>query len=163
MTDSTLRSRIVERLRLLGLSGRAASEQAGLGESAVRDILQNEDLSPRLVTIQKLAVALETTVEWLACGADAPAPGLRKPMTDLRKLALSALDEKADAETRAWRTTHFKDAANPQAIIALLDEIDSERESHKKTREALAQKDEAMGILFNRLNENGIDVSDLVS
>jgi transcriptional regulator with XRE-family HTH domain len=38
------------------------SIEAGLGETAVRDILQNRSASPKLETIQKLAIALRIPV-----------------------------------------------------------------------------------------------------
>lgn len=48
---------------------RTASKDAGLGETAIRDLLNNELQSPRLATLRKLAPALETSVEWLTTGS----------------------------------------------------------------------------------------------
>ena len=41
------------------------SLKAGLGETAIRDILQNRSSSPKLETIEKIAYALEVTVTYL--------------------------------------------------------------------------------------------------
>lgn len=43
-------------------SAKKLSVQAGLGETAVRDILQNRSASPKLETIQKIANALNVPV-----------------------------------------------------------------------------------------------------
>lgn len=48
-------------------------------------------------------------------------------------------------------------------IERLRREIASEREAHGKTTAALRGKDEAMGILFQRAQAGGVDLSDLVS
>lgn len=47
---------------------KAASFKAGLGETAVRDMLRRENHSPRTATLEKLAPVLQTTVEWLLTG-----------------------------------------------------------------------------------------------
>lgn len=45
----------------------------------------------------------------------------------------------------------------------LLRIIDSERDARDKASNALRKKDEAMGVLFDRLNKAGVDCSDLFS
>lgn len=62
--------RLLGRAKDLGLSPRAASLKAGLGPTAVRDIVQRPGASPRVETIRKLAEALGTTPEWLSYGID---------------------------------------------------------------------------------------------
>lgn len=69
MSDSGVTERIEERLEALGLSMKAASAAAGLGETAVRDLLRRKNHSPRLSTLKKLAPVLKTSVEWLMTGA----------------------------------------------------------------------------------------------
>ena len=66
--DNKVKSRILERLEALGKSRRGASKEAGLGETAIRDLLNNDTQSPRLDTLRKLAPVLEVTVEWLTTG-----------------------------------------------------------------------------------------------
>ncbi len=61
----TLRRRISERLSALGLSMRAASIRAGLGTHFLRDLMADEAQSPKADNLSKLALALETTPEWL--------------------------------------------------------------------------------------------------
>lgn len=58
-----------------------------------------------------------------------------------------------------------------RAVIASIDilaaqlrnERDGEREAREKCQNALRRKDEAMGILWDRLNKAGVDCSDLIS
>lgn len=61
----TLRRRIQQRLDALGLSMRKASLKAGLGTHFVRDLMDNTLQSPKADNLAKLAIALETTTEWL--------------------------------------------------------------------------------------------------
>lgn len=61
----TLRRRIQQRLDALGLSMRAASKRAGLGTHFIRDLMDNPLQSPKAANLAKLAIALETTPEWL--------------------------------------------------------------------------------------------------
>lgn len=59
--------------------------------------------------------------------------------------------------------TAFK-VTNPYAEVARLrNELEGERESRIRLDTALRQKDEAMGVLFERLNKAGVDYSDLIS
>lgn len=59
------------------------------------------------------------------------------------------------------------DADIPKRLLAendrLRSELDGERESRIRLDNALRQKDEAMGVLFERLNKAGVDCSDLIS
>lgn len=71
MTDNdllTLFGRISHRLKVVGLSAKAASEKAGLSKDAIRNIERTGTQSPRLGTLKALAPVLGTTVEWLAEG-----------------------------------------------------------------------------------------------
>lgn len=60
--------RIDRRLTKLQKAATAASEEAGLSPSAIRNIYDGTSRSPRSETLQKLAPALETTFEWLSIG-----------------------------------------------------------------------------------------------
>lgn len=62
--------RIRERLEATGKSVRKAALDAGLSETALKDLLANEKQWPKLDTLQKLAVSLETDPAWLAFGGD---------------------------------------------------------------------------------------------
>ncbi|MEL6758433.1 MAG: helix-turn-helix transcriptional regulator [Pseudomonadota bacterium] len=66
----TIRDRILERLEVLDLSMRKASLDAGLGETAIRDLIRNPDQTPSMRTVIKLSAALETSVDWLIHGAE---------------------------------------------------------------------------------------------
>lgn len=65
---SDIVERVDQRLAELGISRSAAAKAAGLGMGAIRDMERKGDMSPRLETIAKLAVPLETTPECLAFG-----------------------------------------------------------------------------------------------
>ncbi|GEP06451.1 hypothetical protein MOX02_44890 [Methylobacterium oxalidis] len=61
-----IRERITERLKDLNKSMRAASLDAGMGDTAIRDLMRRPTDSPTMETIEKLARALNTTAAWLA-------------------------------------------------------------------------------------------------
>lgn len=66
--EETLIERIDARLKVLGISRAAASEQAGLNVHAIRSIAEGRSKSPRYETLSKLARVLQTSPEWLANG-----------------------------------------------------------------------------------------------
>ncbi|CAH1670584.1 MULTISPECIES: S24 family peptidase [unclassified Chelatococcus] len=72
--SSDIRERLQQRLDELGLSMRAASLKAGMSADAIRDIFRKDSSSPSLRTMERIAIALETTAEWLAFGIGNPAP-----------------------------------------------------------------------------------------
>ena len=61
-------SRIQERLEATGKSVRKAALDAGLSETALKDLLANPKQSPKLDTMQKLAESLGSDPAWLAYG-----------------------------------------------------------------------------------------------
>ena len=65
---SDIRERIQMRLDALEISPRAASIASGMSADAIRSIFRNPENSPTLETIEKLAVGLKTTADWLAFG-----------------------------------------------------------------------------------------------
>ncbi|MGB3418747.1 MAG: helix-turn-helix transcriptional regulator [Mesorhizobium sp.] len=74
MTPS-LPERIKERLNALGKSASAASMEAGLGKTAIRDILSGRAKSPQLATLVKLATPLDCTLAYLTGDSDKPDQG----------------------------------------------------------------------------------------
>jgi len=70
MTDNSIMSeiakRIQDRLDFLGKSASAASLEAGLGRSALQDILTGKSQNPRLDTLRKLTVPLECSLSYLS-------------------------------------------------------------------------------------------------
>lgn len=60
--------RIHKRLEVTGKSVRKAALDAGLSETALKDLLANKKQSPKIDTLQKLAASLETDPAWLAFG-----------------------------------------------------------------------------------------------
>lgn len=75
MSEILLR-RIQERLETLGLSPRAVSLTVSGNPDTVRNILRGKSASPRVDTLEKLALVLKTTPQWLTgvdASSDAPA------------------------------------------------------------------------------------------
>lgn len=69
MSTATL-ERILTRMKELGMNPRSASLASGMGSTAIRDLVRRPGNQPTLETLQKLAVGLKTTPEWLAFGND---------------------------------------------------------------------------------------------
>ena len=69
MRSITLK-RIAERLEALGKSASAASMQAGLGRSSIRDILSGKAKNPRIDTLRNLAGPLQCSIEYLLGESD---------------------------------------------------------------------------------------------
>lgn len=63
--------------------------------------------------------------------------------------------------SRDWLRSHAVE--QDSEIVQLRRELCSEREERQKLVTALRQKDEAMGVLFDRLAKAGVDCSDLIS
>lgn len=78
-------SRIQQRLEATGKSVRKAALDAGLSETALKDLLANEKQSPKLETMEKLATSLGADPAWLAFGVSSDvmkaqeATALREP------------------------------------------------------------------------------------
>ncbi|WP_155951290.1 helix-turn-helix domain-containing protein [Rhizobium mesoamericanum] len=70
--ENDLADRIRSRLEQIGKSAAAASLEAGLGRSAITDILSGNTGSPRVSTIEKLAPVLDTSVSYLLGIQDDP-------------------------------------------------------------------------------------------
>jgi len=63
---------------------------------------------------------------------------------------------------RTSELPHNRMATLEEEIDMLKGEIASERDARHKSQDALRRKDEAMGILFERLRAAGVDCSDLI-
>lgn len=72
--ENELAQRIRSRLEAVGKSAAAASLEAGLGRSAVTDILSGNSGSPRLTTLEKLAAVLECSLAYLVGATDVADP-----------------------------------------------------------------------------------------
>ncbi|WP_267550429.1 helix-turn-helix domain-containing protein [Rhizobium rhizogenes] len=82
---NTLADRIKERLEVVRKSAAAVSLEAGLGRSAVQDILAGHSSSPRLDTIQKLTGPLQCSLNYLVGGTEIAGPPRdgKRPFRDL--------------------------------------------------------------------------------
>jgi transcriptional regulator with XRE-family HTH domain len=83
--NTTLADRIRERLEVVRKSAAAVSVEAGLGRSAVQDILAGHSSSPRLDTIQKLTGPLQCSLNYLVSGTEMAATpkDSKQPFRDL--------------------------------------------------------------------------------
>jgi SOS-response transcriptional repressor LexA len=63
--ESTLQTRVKERMGALGLNPFETAKRANLGASYVRDILRGKTRMPNAENIAKLAAVLETTADYL--------------------------------------------------------------------------------------------------
>jgi len=75
MTINPVHERIQERLDALAISPQRASLDAGLSKDYLRSLLSRPDSSPRSDALQKLAVVLRTTPQWLLTGNELPGSG----------------------------------------------------------------------------------------
>lgn len=73
---------------------RAASLDAGMGETAIRDLMRRPDDSPTMETIEKLAGSLNTTAAWLAfeAGPKTLRPGSSSLVDANRSFTLAKVD-----------------------------------------------------------------------
>jgi phage repressor protein C with HTH and peptisase S24 domain len=87
-----LYQRIEKRQNVLGLSAAGASLAAGLSKAYIKNIKEGKSRSPRVEELTRLAVVLQTTVEWLTTGegiedirnqqpVDRTSPGSFTPVT----------------------------------------------------------------------------------
>ncbi|MBB3385525.1 MULTISPECIES: helix-turn-helix domain-containing protein [unclassified Rhizobium] len=72
--ENDLSARIRNRLEALGKSAASASVEAGLGRSAITDILSGNSGSPRLATLEKLTSVLECSLAYLVGATIDPSP-----------------------------------------------------------------------------------------
>jgi transcriptional regulator with XRE-family HTH domain len=75
--QNDIASRVRQRLTDLNKSAASASLEAGLGRSAIQDILSGRVGNPRFDTLVKLAEALDCSVNYLTGMHDDPADGIR--------------------------------------------------------------------------------------
>lgn len=108
-----IRERISQRLAALKKSERKAVRDAGLGESAIRDIgrlKRGKPVSPTIATIVKIADALDSRPAWIAFGEGGEERSRPQP-------GLSVVGEVAAG---VWRQADA-DAVEDQATLAIPD------------------------------------------
>lgn len=86
--ENTISSRIRERLEKLGLSEEAASKKAGLDRGYVRQLLRRNGRG-NASSIAKLAVALETSSDWLLTGVSHPTQAAATQHSDFSNANIS--------------------------------------------------------------------------
>ena len=91
--------RIRERLDATGKSVRGASLDAGLSETAIKDLLANPNQFPKLDTIEKIARSLEAEPAWLAFGVG---DDVRKAMEETAKRAGDLMPVLGEVAAGRW-------------------------------------------------------------
>lgn len=81
---NVLKMRLSERIDALGTNAAAVSRKAGLGTTAVYDILNDKNERPGIATIQALAAALDCSVAYLIGEADYTAGAKRRGTQPIR-------------------------------------------------------------------------------
>ncbi|MEM9378177.1 MAG: helix-turn-helix transcriptional regulator [Pseudomonadota bacterium] len=66
----TIQDRVQQRLNELGKKPKPTSIEAGLNETFIRDYLTGRTSKISVENLEKLALALETSFEWLRTGVD---------------------------------------------------------------------------------------------
>lgn len=80
--ETSLQKRLKLRIDMMGTNAFEVAKKAGLGDSFVRDILRGKSKNPGIDKLEKLATALDTTVEWFTSAGEVekkPAAGVSEP------------------------------------------------------------------------------------
>ena len=85
----TVADRIRQRLEATGKSAHAASIEAGGSPSLIPNILNGRSSNPRIDTLKKIAIPLETTGEWLMDGGEGTG-AVHQPGDEVRPAAVPA-------------------------------------------------------------------------
>ena len=83
MADTPLQSELRRRMLAQGFNQKSLARNAGLNETAVRDILKGRSRSPRIDTLEALARTLSCSVPDLTGGRDAPKPQAKTDAIDV--------------------------------------------------------------------------------
>lgn len=72
--ETSLQKRLKMRIDMMGTNAFEVANKAGLGPSFVRDILRGKSKNPGIDKLEKLATALDTTVDWFTSSGDVDKP-----------------------------------------------------------------------------------------
>jgi SOS-response transcriptional repressor LexA len=108
--DTSLQKRVRIRMDMLGMNALQTAKKAGLGDSFVRDILRGKTRSPNSDNLAKLALALETTVDWFYGSSDEDKPLARVP-------EISGLDVMGTIQAGNWVDRSLVDEHEEHEII----------------------------------------------
>lgn len=86
--SNMLIQRINQRLEHVGKSAQRVSIEATGAKDTLRKILDGTSKNPRIDTLQKVAAALDTSVEWLTGQTENAAPAANNPGNELRSAEL---------------------------------------------------------------------------
>jgi SOS-response transcriptional repressor LexA len=108
--ETSLQKRLRLRMDMLGLNAYQTAKKSGLGDSFVRDILRGKTKSPNADNLAKLAVALETTVDWFYGQSDDD-----KPLK--RVQSIGGLDVMGTIQAGNWVDRSIIDDSHEREII----------------------------------------------
>lgn len=135
--ETPLQKRVRDRLDELGMSASEASEKAQLGKTFVRDILNGKSRSPSADNLQKLAIALETNVQYFSA--------LEHTNVQVGPFPVSGLRVEGRVQAGAWLDTSLiEDDEGDREIIPVARDT---RFPHAK-QYALAVVGDSMNKLF---------------
>lgn len=95
--ENSLQKRLKLRMDMLSMNPTETAKKAGLGASFVRDILRGKTRSPSADNLEKLAKALNTTVDWFNGDAEMSRSSARN-----EKFEVNALAVKGIIQAGAW-------------------------------------------------------------
>ncbi|NTF54873.1 helix-turn-helix domain-containing protein [Agrobacterium rhizogenes] len=93
--ETSLQKRLKTRMDLMGMNAFETAKKAKLGESFVRDILRGKSKNPGFEKLEKLAAALDTTVDWFTSSSDDG-----RPMS--RLASVEGLDIVGSIQAGSW-------------------------------------------------------------
>jgi len=97
MAESPLQKELRRRILEGGFNQKSLARQAGLNETAIRDILKGRSRSPRINTLEAIARVLDCSVPQLTGGREAPKPQAKTDRIDV----IGAVEANAASESLA--------------------------------------------------------------
>ena len=115
--SQTLQTRLERAMRDAGYNPRSLSLAAGLGITAVRDILENRIVSPRYQTLEALSRLLGVSVTFLATGETTAAP---QPQTALlRDFPVYGAAQGGPSGAMAMSSDPIQHIARPDPLVTV--------------------------------------------
>ncbi|MFK0384965.1 LexA family protein [Agrobacterium sp. NPDC090273] len=99
--ETSLQKRLKFRMDMLGMNAFETANKAGLGPSFVRDILRGKSRNPTVEKLEKLAAALNTTVDWFL--GDPEAGAVPDTLTSaVSRAEIEGIVVKGDIQAGTW-------------------------------------------------------------
>lgn len=116
--ETPLKKRLKIRMDFKGMNARQLAMKAGLGESYVRDILRGKSQKPAAENLEKLAAALETTIDWFIAGNESSSKTSNSVEPAGEEFALTNMIVRGEIQAGAWldRTVIDEDYSEYETI-----------------------------------------------